>query len=154
MTITCKIRCKDYEDLGCMVQGFTLSDLAKSRGRGPQCGLQPFHQTSTCLHAIDVEAPRGANLVTCRFSLVGVLREQNMLKGHLPRVIYHQIFQCTKKSSKIGGNETLVGHHLPKALTGGRLNAQRIALGLHSHSGLVELPHPHEPVASSGRNRT
>jgi len=31
------------------------------------------------------------------FPLGGVPREQKMLKGHLPRVIYHQVYQFTKK---------------------------------------------------------
>ena len=31
--------------------------------------------------------------------LGGVPREQRMLQGHLPRVIYHQFYQCAKISS-------------------------------------------------------
>ena len=35
-------------------------------------------------------------------SLGGELREQKMLKGHLPRVIYHQVYKYTKR--KCSGN--------------------------------------------------
>ena len=30
------------------------------------------------------------------YCLGGVPREQKMLQGHLPRVMYHQVYQCTK----------------------------------------------------------
>jgi hypothetical protein len=30
--------------------------------------------------------------------LEGVPREPMMLKGHLPRVIYHQVYKCTKRN--------------------------------------------------------
>ena len=30
----------------------------------------------------------------------GVPREQKILKGHLPRVIYHQVYWCMKKKSR------------------------------------------------------
>ena len=32
--------------------------------------------------------------------MIEVPREQKMLKGHLPRVIYHQVYQYTKKKMK------------------------------------------------------
>ena len=35
-------------------------------------------------------------------SLGGVPREQKILKGHLPRVIYHQVYKHAKKSGWVG----------------------------------------------------
>jgi len=39
----------------------------------------------------------------------GVPREQKMLKGHLPRVIYHQVYLYTKKKKGKGGLATCRG---------------------------------------------
>ena len=41
-----------------------------------------------CLHLLAAETIIGVPLP----SLGGILREQKMLKGHLPRVIYHQVY--------------------------------------------------------------
>jgi len=43
------------------------------------------------------------------FSLGGVLSEQRMLKGHLPRVIYHQVYSYTKITPSKRGLEEAGG---------------------------------------------
>jgi len=47
-------------------------------------------------------------------SLGGVPREQKMLKGHLPRVIYHQVYQYTKMNHffayRFTGDQELLIH--------------------------------------------
>ena len=50
-------------------------------------------------------------------SLGGVPRVQKMLKGHLPRVMYHQAYQYTKTrffstKQSVGPNHTPLGAHV------------------------------------------
>ena len=47
-------------------------------------------------------------------SLGGVPREQKMFKGHLPRVIYHQVYQYTKITEGILVYEDKMAHFAPK----------------------------------------
>ena len=72
-----------------------LSMATRARTRQPQVMTHTLQQVMTrtlqrlllapvCVHRVPRELPIGA--------LGGVPREQKMLKGHLPRVIYHQVY--------------------------------------------------------------
>ena len=52
--------------------------------------VHPRHPTVCMFYQAKSSRTRGT-------SLGGVPREQKMLKGHLPRVIYHQVYWYTQK---------------------------------------------------------
>ena len=73
------------------------TDLGLKTRAGCQCGFQ------------SEPAETGIAHIT-QDSIIDVAREQKMLKGQLPRVIYHQVHWHTKKTSQGGGDSVLEAH--------------------------------------------
>jgi len=74
-------------------------------------------------------------------SMGGVPRDQKMFKGHLPRVIYHQVYEYTKKK---------IIPDTPNAGGAGNFerdpegDGDRVCAGFSSEASLRGGPHPSE----------
>ena len=90
--------------------------------------------------------------------LGGVPREQKLLKGHLPRVIYHQVYKYTKikRNSYLCPGVGVLGDQQPKPIMVFRISNTRFYLDCKGPNtktfhwgfsdcmhGNVQLPEPH-----------